>query len=512
MRKYCAVCALLVLLLLLCSCQNAAEAEWILSLPEENPALAAEPELVSYPIATTEAISIFMPGADGMYSLLEQAEHYTGISVEYHFAPINSYSGELITMLMAEDAPDLFYGRNGVGIYALLDYGDEPALDMTDAISRCAPNYMAAIKADPVLSQTAFDGEYGEMFAFYQIPEGTGTIDFGPYIRADWLEALDMDIPQTYEEYHDVLVAFRDVYGCEQAFALQPTGAMPGDYLATGFGVTAYTNGSDMSSVGFYLDNGKVKYGPAEPGFLEYVTLLRQWYEEKLFTSDFLFWTDINEYGRLILHNNTGLFYANTSRATGLARNITGGGTVVPIPDAALEPGAASHLAHQQTQRTGSPTFSVFAKSSKADLCVRWCDFWYSEQGKQLVNYGTTEQIAPEEVDQSMRCALLPGIYEQRLLYAWADETVRTATDVWGENRDSLSRIPADLQMSEKDQQRFAILSQGLTTAVNIWSTRVITGDDSLDTYDAYLKQLNDYGLQKCIDALQTYVDTMGIQ
>lgn len=505
-RKNVVFCLAVLLALLGCACSNAATADWVLDLPQPNPALSAQPETVSYPIASQDTISILLPSAPEGCTLLGRAAELTGIEAEYQFVPMQDYAGALSQMMQTGDVPDLFYGKSMIGVYDYLDYGDEVALDMTEVISRCAPNYLAAIREDPVLSSTAFDGEYGEMFAFYQIRQGSGMSGYGPVIRQDWLDALGLDVPQTYDEYHDVLAAFRDRYGCEQPLGMGYIGAMAGDYLAAGYGVTAFTNGSDMASVGFYCEDGQIKYGPAEEGFWDYLTMLHQWYEEKLFTSDFVTWADSSEYGKLILNNQMGIAYGTAADAAGWARNITGGGRLSSIPDAVRQAGQETHLGNQSNRRTGSPTFSISAKSDKADLCARWCDFWYSEAGTQLVNYGTEEQIEPEQIEQTSRYTLLPGIYDMALAYQTADEAARTAADAWGANRDNAWRLPEDMQLSEADQQRFAILAQGLTTAVTVWSCKVIVGEQSLDSRADFLTELEQDGLQKCIDCLTAYL------
>jgi len=498
---------LLILLLALCGCQNAAEQEWIFDLPEPNPALEAQPEAVSYPLTdVTDSISILVPGDEAMYGLLDEAEDYIGIPAEYTFVPWNALSSTFTTMAESGDFTDLFYGHHMISVYTFLDYGDEIALDMTETISRCAPNYMAAIKENEVLSQVAFSGEYGEMFTFFQIMDGDGTPGYGPFIRGDWLEELGMEVPDTYDEYHDVLVAFRDKYACPEPFALQPTGAMSGDYLAAGYGVPAYTSGGDMATVGFYVEDGVVKYGPAQQGFYDYLKMLRQWYEEDLFSSEFVTWSDMTAYEKMVLNNQTGLFYSTMDRGPALEKNIHGGGKIIAIPDAVKSEGESTHLSNHGNASTVGKTFSVFVGSEKADLCVRWCDFWYSELGSTLWNYGTPEKILPEEINQADRCALLPGIVDQSLSYATLPEPVKQIVDTWSQGRDNSWRLPSDMQLSEADQQRFSILAQGLTTAVTVYTTKVIVGEESLDNWDAYLAQLNEYGLQKCLDCLNAYL------
>ena len=43
-------------------------------------------------------------------------------------------------------------------------------------------------------------------------------------IRKDWLEALDLEVPQTYDDYKDVLLAFKNAYNCYTPLALYSDG------------------------------------------------------------------------------------------------------------------------------------------------------------------------------------------------------------------------------------------------------------------------------------------------
>ena len=502
----------LLLLLCLCAllalggCANAANTEWVLDPPQPAAVLSAQPEAVSYPIDSPERISVTIPAAD--VEGLTRAEEYTGIGADFTVISPMGAAEAVKQMVDAQNFTDLFYGYGQIGIYTYLDYGDEIAMDLTELIGRCAPNYLAAIRDDPILSRTAMVGEYGEMYAFVQINEGSAAADYGPYIRADWLEELGLDMPATYEDYHAVLAAFRERYGCAETFGMQPTGAIPGDYPAAGYGVTAYTSGSDMASVGFYAQDGQVKYGPAEAGFWDYLSMLAGWRAEGLFSTDFVTWSDVNTYEKLVLNDQMGVFYTYASRAEGLAGNLSGGGRLAPIPDAALTPGAERHLGGQNNRRTGMTTLAVYEGSPRAELCVRWCDFWYGDVGTQLVNYGAAGDTLPAAEDSAGLCGFLPGIYDQSLQLVRATGAYRAAAETW--TTDNSWRIPADLPLSDADQQRFAILAQGLTTTVTVWSTQIIAGERPLDCRDEFLAELDKNGLQKCLDCLTAYLKLEG--
>ena len=123
-----------------------------------------------------------------------------------------------------------------------------------------------------------------------------------------------------------------------------------------------------------------------------------------------------------------------------------------------------------------------------------------------LVNYATTEPVAPEEINPANRCQMLPGIYDLNLNLIWTDEQLLSISNVWSQNRDSAWRISSEVALSESDYDRLALIAQGLTTAVTVWTTKIIVGDESLENRDAFLAELDKCGLPKAIACLEAYL------
>ena len=96
-------------------------------------------------------------------------------------------------------------------------------------------------------------------------------------MRADWLEELNMDVPETIDDWHEMLVAFRDEMGADVPLILPKSGRSGNSIFVSAFGVGS----------GFYQVDGKVQFGPIQDGFKEYLTLMNQWYNEGLLDPDF---------------------------------------------------------------------------------------------------------------------------------------------------------------------------------------------------------------------------------
>ena len=72
-----------------------------------------------------------------------------------------------------------------------------------------------------------------------------------------------------------MLVALKDQAGTAPLYLWQKTGL--DEQLMVGYGVNS----------SWYQVDGEVKFGPIEPGFKEYITMMNQWYSEGLVDPEF---------------------------------------------------------------------------------------------------------------------------------------------------------------------------------------------------------------------------------
>ena len=70
---------------------------------------------------------------------------------------------------------------------------------------------------------------------------------FGPLIRQDWLDELGLETPETYDELHDVLTAFKDQKGADAALALNYAATGINNGLVQGYGINGLVADAAMS-------------------------------------------------------------------------------------------------------------------------------------------------------------------------------------------------------------------------------------------------------------------------
>ena len=249
------------------------------------------------------------------------------------------------------------------------------------------PNYYSVIHDEEAFIQdlTSDQGNIYEFAVVHYIPEFP---DYGLLIRQDWLEELEMDRPRTYDQYYEVLKAFKSEMGASAPMMLGHTGGFQGNLFCSGFGI----NGSTANSAQpFYQVDGEIKFGPMEEGYQEYLSMLAQWYSEGLIYEDF--YTDTESHHPpedLVNNDQMGLFAANNTDL--VARYVSAANNdatmdLVPGYDPVKTEGETIHFATDQSPSATSG-YSVSSGCEDPELVARWADYIYSEEGQILSNYG----------------------------------------------------------------------------------------------------------------------------
>ena len=193
------------------------------------------------------------------------------------------------TMLAAGDVPDLIVGTQAVNDTDLATYGSLFE-DLTESLG-ALPNVSAMLEEKPELKALATQPS-GEI---YSVP---GYKRFWPptvqhqYINRQWLDTLGLDVPTTWDELFDVLVAFKDG---------DPTGTgaevIPMDWSPVGTGGFGYfqsilllgSTGLPLAGgggQGYYLQDGKVGNFLTDDRYREVVTFLARCHEAGLLSGE----------------------------------------------------------------------------------------------------------------------------------------------------------------------------------------------------------------------------------
>jgi putative aldouronate transport system substrate-binding protein len=267
-------------------------------------------------------------------------------------------------------------------------------IDLSPYLEEYSPNYNYVRYLDEATLPTTITDK-GYVPGFWQIAKTLQWPWVGPLGRTDWLKELNISIPETYDELHDALVAFRDQKKAEFPLALSDIGL--DGWLMAGFN-TMYQPA--FGGALFIQIDGKVHFGATEPGFKEYVTLMNQWYTEGLIDKEFYTKTGFDTPPMKtadILGNKVGVgrslytfpdFITNLSKASGT--EIEWNGFYLPVKNKGDSIKVSEESAATNLYKGGIGTVST--QCGDVENLMRWYDYFYTEDGSLLANYGIEGQ------------------------------------------------------------------------------------------------------------------------
>ncbi|WP_240416053.1 extracellular solute-binding protein [Paenibacillus periandrae] len=218
-----------------------------------------------------------------MYELYKEKLGVGVISPYVEWNGGTNYLNQLNLKIAANEMPDLFVPWNGIEA-SLAKNG--AIADLTELLPKYAPNVWGAIPKD-VWDIVKANDPTGQGKIYY-IP---GVTDYGKYaglIRKDWLDKLDLPMPQTLDQYVKVLEAFRDKdpNGNGQKDEL-PTGGREQaawmDHLFAPFGIAMFEGNPDWD-----LYDGKLTYSAVTPNMKAALEFIAKLYKDGLMDKESL--------------------------------------------------------------------------------------------------------------------------------------------------------------------------------------------------------------------------------
>ena len=163
----------------------------------------------------------------------------TGVHVEFTAVNPDTQSEKFNLMVASDDLTDVIsnatsmYTNGGEAAIAdeiIIDHLPYLTEELTPQICKLMEEY-----PDAVPNALTESGWLAGMPQLSMQTESTQT--FGPQIRQDWLDELGLEVPETYDELHDVLTAFKEQKGASAALVISYAGTGFRDGLIEGYGI-----------------------------------------------------------------------------------------------------------------------------------------------------------------------------------------------------------------------------------------------------------------------------------
>ncbi len=461
----------------------------------------------------------------------QELEKRTNVHIKFVVISTETARETFSLMAASNEFPDMIQGA--VGLYqggADKAVADGVLLKLNDLIDKSAPHFKKILDSDPVYKKKV-STDTGNIVEFNQLVKNSDqSTNAGPMVRQDWMEELNIATPVTYDDYYNMLKAFKEKKGAEAPLFLYRTGIPSNDYLVQGFGVAGQLDQTNMAIMPFYQVDGKVKYGHIEPGFKDYIALMNKWYSEGLVYKDFYSYKDStmpkDDY---VTTGKSGLWYFDNNFMTTYKQKATDPNfKLAGIPDAVKTPGDKLHLQFRQNEEAAGG-FSIAASSKNAELAARWMDYLYSDEGAMLATWGEegisytmvdgkpkfTKEMTAENSNKwppfvcfnKYTLGFGPYFQDYTRNYDGLPENELDAVKQWTSNSDNSYVISKQITLTDTEGAEFANKYSDIQTYSSEMIIKFIVGKEPLDKFDAFVEQIKKMGIEDCIKIRQAALD-----
>ena len=392
--------------------------------------------------------------------------------------------------------------------------------DLTELIPEYAVNYQGLMDGNPTFRDevTTADGRVVG-FSIYS-RDNTRLYISGPEVRKDWLDKLELEIPETLDEYHDMLLAFKTELNVETPMWIHYSGIIRDNQLTRAF---------DINGTQKLLVDGEIRSSLQEPGFLEYLTMMNQWHSEGLFAKDFFSDVSQEEPELAVVANDTyGLFYQYAAEYPELKSYASDPDfEIQAITDAVKNKGDKLRISNGlKSEATPEGNYNVTTACDDVELALKWLDFLYSPDGWLLANYGTegesftydadgvphwTELITASEYPGFVAKSMYTMLQGNFLMHAAREfdgytEDMIEASDIWAsvEADGDYLNMPSWVTLSADVSAEILPLESDIDTYVDECLVKFIVGDLNLTTdYEAFQAKLLEMHMDTVLEAHQ---------
>lgn len=505
----------------------------------EEAASGKEKKVIEYPVSDGETLSIFCVTPSRVDSVTDiisfgEAEKITGVNIDWVEVSFMAVTENTNLMVASGNYTDMIVAMNaaatGNALSSMITLDEalkqNILADLTDYLPEYAPDYYSMIADDSELMNQITTME-GRIATFFQIYDSIVAIR-GDIIRQDWLDDLGMEVPQTYDQLHETLLAFKAKYDCEYPYLMNQTTC---DFyqLTAGYDIPGYTCGSN--NLGLYVIDGQVYSTLNSDGYREYIDMLATWYQEKLFSANFTnivngFMDGTRE--QLLVTDQVGVQYVSNNGSVGYAAEaLDPDFAMSPLPNITKEEGQQVHFIEDYSKL--NTAVNIFAACENIELACEYLNYFYTEEGSLLATYGVEgidweygKDGLPEFIDKVMQHESLSpnmaaqtvtmssawiGKYPERIkTYFYTDQQF-TNNQIWMSNADSeYMLIGVTSPLSDNVEEYNAMVSD-ITTYADTMVLSFIIGNTSMDEWDSFQKQLEALGINECVEMMQEAYD-----
>lgn len=457
-------------------------------------------------------------GAQVMNSLndsltYQELEKRTGIKIEFIHATQAQSAEQFNLMIAANDLPDIIQGAaqyKGGGEKAV---SDGAYIKLNDLIDKYAPNYNKLRKSNSDIARQT-SGDSGLIWAFIPVLKGENPAWSGPMIKEDWLKDVGMNDPVTMDDWYNVLKAFKEKKGATSPLFFSKTGLEGNAVFASAYGVAP----------GYYKVNDKIKFGPIEPQFKDYLTAMNKWYKDGLIDKDFPTRT-FDAMKSMFTSDKTGAVNESIDTISALCDPL--GIKIKAVPYPVLKNGDKVQFRAKDWWVNMADATAITSASKNPELAVKWLDYAYSEEGSMLFNFGVEGQSyvmengKPKFTDLVMKNKDVPlnaAIWKFKVhgapMLRWgaysnpttlANPKNMEVKEMW--TKTGFDHMIPPISLTAEEGGKFSSIMNNVNTYRDEMIIKFILGAADLNQFDQYVNEIKKMGIDEAISLQQAAYD-----
>lgn len=506
----------------------------------EGSAVEEAPATVEYPLVTDGSVSfdVFMSMAGFIPMVIpdvanvgfdttrgvQQLEEQTGVDLKWTLIDADSYADQFSIVMASGDYPDFLGAANTMvtgGIDALVE--QEICIDVVPYLDSCLPDFKAGLYSENEDYRKYITSDSGYITTIYNFEEQS---TMGSYIRQDWLDQLGLAVPETYDELHDVLAAFKsEIDGCDYPMLMTQTWDFPNNMFVGGYETSSFGTGADLA---YFVQDGKVQAGVMSDGYRDYIQMCHDWYAEGLIgepTLNVVNNMQINEY---LLSNQCGFGNGQSDTlGTGAVAAAGGSYNMRAVKEMVREKGDTFKL-YKNAGQPGNGGWAVSTACEEPEIALKVINWMWTEEGYNAMNFGVegeTYNIVDGEVvftdlivnNPNGMNAMFNSCSEisffdlpfdfcmERKVATLSNEAEAEAQEIWRTNTSDEMRYFGSLTIEESEA--YTSMAGDLYTHAAENISKFVTGTRPMSEWDSFLDDLRSMKIDECIALKQAAYD-----
>lgn len=461
----------------------------------------------------------------GEIEFLQQMEENANVNITYSH-PAAGTAGEQFNLKVAsnkwEDMVEYQWTSYPGGTTQAI--ADGVIIDIAPYMEEWAPNLTAYFEAHPSVLKQVID-EQGQIYGFPCIGDGSAAVTAGYSVRKDWLDQLNMDMPETIADWEEMLTAFKDELGATKPFTTTEGYLIKTNFLAGAWGIATT----------YYVEDGVVKYGYAEPAAKDFVATMADWYQKGLIDNE-AFGSDEKVCRSNVLNDDSGAIFGFVASCIGTIMDSAAESNpdleLVGVQYPVLNEGEVNQYIRRTAEVRTNGMVCITSACENIEAAMRYLDQFYSEEGIIAKNFGveglTYEMVNGEPVYTDLIMNNPDGLnisdalnrytqastphvgvidaryYEQYYVM----EQQKNAFVLWNENSDAaIDFLYPSASTTAEEAEELASIVTPLETYIYEEVAKFITGANSMDKWDDFVAQMEAMGLSRAIEIKQAAYD-----